>query len=193
MRLAREALAAGNAQAAWDLLRPERSSEVAARSAELRELYGRVVEAVQRESLLRFLGPHRSLFEPFVRPANDVPALDMSLLVASAPRMSREFLKRHPYARQLLEQVALDTSFDSLDELVALLQEYPGVNVVVNRKALDEAGLGSPERLHGRSGRRAAARHASPKTGDDADEDNPFGGPIAKKVPAAYYQGATGR
>ena len=157
------------------------------KSAELRELLRQVGEALQQESLQKLLGPRRSLFEPFLRPLGDRSDPDMSLLVASAPHANPEFLRRHPYARHLLQPVPLQSSIDTLEALVALLQDGPGVNVFVDFKALNESGIAMPERPRAPSPKRAPAKRARVK-GDNFmmadDEVNPFGGPEAAK-PAA--------
>ena len=136
--------------------------------------------AVERESLLRFLGPQRSLFEPLVRPAGDAPAPEMSLLVAAVPRPDPRFLQRHPYARELLEPMPLETSIDTLEGLVALLQNYPGVNVVVDHRALEEAGYYPPDPAHPKAAKRAAAR----------DEEDSFGGSKSQTAVATNHHGS---
>ncbi|MCR4412352.1 MAG: VIT domain-containing protein, partial [Thermoguttaceae bacterium] len=143
VRLAAQAIEAGNYASAHDHLQPVQRLPAAARSAEYRNLV-RQVEAHRQETVLSSLGPHRRLLTPGRLEADPfVP--DFSPLPGGLS--NPEFLHRHPHAQRLLQPIRVEPATVTVDQLAKLLLDRTGVNVLLDRKALDDAGTDAEARF----------------------------------------------
>ena len=164
IRSAREALDGGNPSLADRLLDAIRNVPEASQSSEYAELRRRAMAGIQREAVLRALGPCRALVDPAT--ATPEPALDARLLpsLLAAPAMSEDFRRRHPYAKQLLEEVPVrnpargdeiagrssGTRDSPSTDLAAMLARDPGMNVMIDRAG---AGATPESTQHDETGR----------------------------------------
>jgi len=177
LRSARQALQAGNYQLAHGLLQEVRRLPWAAGSPEYAQLRRQAEAHVRQDDLLDALGPHRLLLVPPVRPEPERFQASVAPLLTGPS--NPDFARRHPLAASLLKEIRVQPEKMSLERLVLLLRERTGLNVVVDRGALEESGV--PYRPPAPRGRRAAQPNAS------ADQGNPFdgSGKTAKKAPTA--------
>ncbi|MCX7428046.1 MAG: VIT domain-containing protein, partial [Planctomycetia bacterium] len=160
IRSAREALEGGNPSLADRLLDAIRNVPEATQSSEYTEMKRRAMAGIQREAVLGALGPCRALLDPAT--ATPEPALDARLLpsLLAVPSASDDFGRRHPYAKQLLEEVPVrsrpwrprkdrlvEETIFTVDELAAMLARDPSVNVVVDRRALENTRISTAREL----------------------------------------------
>ncbi len=135
---ARRALSAGDARLARSHLDSVAHLPLAQRSGEYLALVREVAAVHWRQTVLDALGPHRAFFVPAGREffvfVPDVAPL-------ARPLAPPDFLRTHPHAYQLLRPIPVEPRRVSVQQLARLLAEYTGANVVVNRKALDDAGI----------------------------------------------------
>ncbi len=136
VRSAAQAIEVGNYALAHDHLQSVRQLPAAARSAEYRNLV-RQVEAHRQATVLSALGPHGWLLTPG-RPEADRFVPDFSPLAAGIT--NPEFLRRHPHAQRLLQPIRVEPATVTVEQLARLLSDRTGVQVLLDRKALDDAG-----------------------------------------------------
>jgi hypothetical protein len=141
---AKEALAAGSAKLAHGLLQQVRGYAGAAASAEYAELCRHALQAIRAEALVDRLGVSRGLLDPAQRSRFGRLEPSFSPLVSMTSAASESFRRRHPYYRQLLQDVSLQPPKGDgieLRELVNLLRNRTGANVLVDQKALNDVGI----------------------------------------------------
>jgi hypothetical protein len=107
IRSIRAAIDGGTPSLADRLLDGIRNSPLATRSPEYAELSRQARAGIQRESLLRAIHSYRALLDPTA--AMHEPPVNVNLLslLAAKPTADPDFLRRHPYAEQLLKEVKL--------------------------------------------------------------------------------------
>ena len=105
IRSARAAIEEGHPALAVRLLASMPKSPVADKSLEYGELRRQANAAMEREALLRSIDPVRTLMDPLVQSA--LPSMEPCVLplVAMTPLVGPDFLRQHPYSRQLLREV----------------------------------------------------------------------------------------
>ncbi len=85
-----------------------RGSAAVRKSTEFAELERKAADGLRREALLRRLGAYRPLLDPAREPAPPLPEANFLPLAAAPLTVSPDFLRRHPYAQQLLKEVKIN-------------------------------------------------------------------------------------
>ena len=134
----REALAGGDASRAYRLLQGLKRFPQAAEMEDLDGLARQALAETERQALLESLGLHRALFDPHQQGISPLRPQLMSLF---APKVSPEFLAHHPHATKLLEEIRLPSGDRDLRDLAVTLTQRTGLTVVLEEKALNDAGL----------------------------------------------------
>ena len=128
--LARTAIEAGNPSLAGRMLDEVRRSLAAENSAEFAELSRQAAAGLRREALLRALGTYRPLLDPAYQPAPPVPEANLLPLVAAPAEVGPDFLRRHPYARQLLKEVKVISTVPSPEPKPGIMQRNVAGQVI---------------------------------------------------------------
>jgi Ca-activated chloride channel homolog len=164
----RQAMAQGMPRYGILLLRQNGILEIARKSNEFRELLAECEAAERFGAALHALGPQRALFDPAARPTRQQFRPELTPLVLFSPAANADFLIEHPYARQLLRPMqtgasAIDGKGVKLGDVVAQLRELPGVNVVVDFRAIAEAGSDAQQFADAVSGNDSGQRERLPR------------------------------
>jgi len=182
-----EALKEDDLSKASRLLRSVAGSKQAVASKEYAQLERQIRGSLRSRALEQSQkSPHR-LLDPGLLTARWDLRPSVLPLVGSTFRASPEFLRRHPHAEALLKDISPSSLADgrTLEQLALTLAELTGANVALDRRALDDVGIGVDTRI-GREPRRADSMDPS-GAGAPAAPVNPFGGddPFADNPPRA--------
>jgi len=182
---AREALSQDDLSKASRLLRGVASSKQAAASKEYARLDRKIREVQRSRALDRSQQSRHRLMDPGLLTARWDLRPGVLPLVGSTFRASPEFLRRHPYAEALLKEIDPNSlgSGRSLEAFASVLADLTGANVTLDRRALEDVGIGVDARI-GRKPRRAGSMDPL-GAGAPPASVNPFGGadPFADNPP----------
>ena len=108
-----------------------------------REDYTRLLttarQMIMRRTVMQALGNERALVDPAAMLNPD--HLELSLLSLAGITNRGPFAAQHPHAQFLLRKVPAPTGPVSLTKLCELLRQATGANVVLDTKALEDAGI----------------------------------------------------
>ena len=196
VRKAREALAAKDFARAQQLLRAVASSPQAAKSDEFQVLRRQALEGLRSRVAAEQREARRGLLDPASPSARPDFQPSVTTLLGSAFRADPDFVRRHPYAERLLQQVDMATLAQgrTLQQFAEQLADLTGANVRLDRKALDDSASTSTCVLKATSGERnrrlPPENHLAIRSPAPAHAD-PFGGSVtdAQKIGASNDAG----
>ena len=182
LREAREALAAKDFARAHRRLGAVANLPPAAQSEEFRSLRQQALEGFRAQSVAKSSTARRGLLDPAAPDGRADLQPSVTTLLGSAFRADPDFVRRHPHAERLLQEVDMATLArgQTLEEFARQLAELTGAYVHLDRKRLDDAGIGTDTPLPGDQW-----RVKSPAPARNADAD-PFGPPAqARRDPSS--------
>jgi hypothetical protein len=200
VRNAREALAAKDFARAHQLLRAVASYSQAVKSDEFQILRRQALEGLRSRAAAEQREARRGLVDPASPSARPDFQPSVTTLLGSAFRADPDFVRRHPYAERLLQQVDMATLAQgrTLQQFAEELAELTGANVRLDRKALDDIGVNLDERLEGDQWREESSTSTRKPSGDpfaSPGHADPFGGSVtdAQRTVRRTTRGAPGR
>ncbi len=183
MQAAREALTAKDYAQAHRQLRAVAGSPRAAQSDDFRKLRQQTLEGLRTQTLAKPQGLRRGLLDPAATDGWQDWQPSVTTLLGSSFHADPEFMRRHPYAERLLQRVDMATfaQGQTLEQLAAQLADLTGVNVRLDRRALDDMGVDLDERFQGVRWQEAPPTAAGIPPGD------PFGPAPAHQDPLGVW------
>jgi len=181
MQQARQLLTQGDYARARSLLRSVAASPLAAASEEFVTLDRQALDGMRSLTWVRYQGLHQRLLDPLSPTAWDLRP-SFASLVGTAFRGGPDFLRRHPHADALLQEVSVGSLGGgcTLRQFVKKLSDLTGVYVMLDHRALDDSAINEDKPIVGRDRR---ARNPVPGDPFGSPPRDPFAGPARRPSP----------